>query len=183
VYHQENLIQCDSQSKSLVSYLEQRHKDKVGHINSLLVQLPICGRAYLSLQLEQKRGQKRYHSCEDNGYIHHHHSWRSTNTHAWGARSACNYHYLHDGCHSSCCSSESKIGNKSAKEILSKSNSFFQTSCPCFTKRTGHCTWPCCSVAPDLNNARLYITGASEYLEPGLSILDPWGFIVNNFLL
>ena len=39
------------------------------------------------------------------------------------------------------------------------------------------------SVAPILNNARLYITGAGEYLEPGLFILDPWGFIVYNFLL
>ncbi len=28
-----------------------------------------------------------------------------------------------------------------------------------------------------------YITGADEYLEPGLFILDPWGFIVYNFLL
>jgi hypothetical protein len=34
-----------------------------------------------------------------------------------------------------------------------------------------------------LNNARLFITGAGEYLEPGLFILDPWGFIVYNFLL
>jgi hypothetical protein len=38
-------------------------------------------------------------------------------------------------------------------------------------------------VAPVLNDARLYITGAGEYLEPGLFILDPWGFIVYNFLL
>ncbi len=39
------------------------------------------------------------------------------------------------------------------------------------------------SVAPILNNDQLYITGAGEYLEPGLFILDPWGFIVYNFLL
>jgi hypothetical protein len=39
----------------------------------------------------------------------------------------------------------------------------------------------CRSVAPILNNVRLYIMGAGEYLEPGLFILDPWGFIVYNF--
>ncbi len=39
------------------------------------------------------------------------------------------------------------------------------------------------TVTPILNNARLYITGAGEYLEPGLFILDSWGFIVYNFLL
>ncbi len=39
------------------------------------------------------------------------------------------------------------------------------------------------SVAPILNDDRLYITGAGEYLEPGLLILDPWVFIVYNFPL
>jgi hypothetical protein len=38
--------------------------------------------------------------------------------------------------------SNSKTKNKSTKEILSKSNSFFQTNCPCSKKRTGHCAWP-----------------------------------------
>ncbi len=37
------------------------------------------------------------------------------------------------------------------------------------------------SVAPILNNDRLYITGAGEYLEPGVFILDPWGLIVYNY--
>ncbi len=36
------------------------------------------------------------------------------------------------------------------------------------------------SVAPVLNNDQLYIMGPGEYLEPGLFILDPWGFIMYN---
>jgi hypothetical protein len=39
------------------------------------------------------------------------------------------------------------------------------------------------SVAPILNNGRFYTRGPSEYLEPGLFILDHWGFIVYNFPL
>ncbi len=39
-----------SKQKSLVPYLEQRHK--MGHVNSLLAQFPIWGCAYLSLSLE-----------------------------------------------------------------------------------------------------------------------------------
>ncbi len=39
------------------------------------------------------------------------------------------------------------------------------------------------SVAPVLNYTRLYKTSPGEYLEPGLFKLDPWGFIVYNFLL
>ncbi len=35
-------------------------------------------------------------------------------------------------------------------------------------------------VAPVLNNDQLHITGAGKYLEPGVFILDPWGFIVYN---
>jgi hypothetical protein len=38
-------------------------------------------------------------------------------------------------------------------------------------------------VAPILNNDRLYIMGLGEYLEPGLFILDPWGFVMYNFRL
>jgi hypothetical protein len=37
--------------------------------------------------------------------------------------------------------------NKSAKEILNESNSFFRTNFPCWTKRTGHYAWPHCSFA------------------------------------
>ncbi len=36
------------------------------------------------------------------------------------------------------------------------------------------------SVAPIINNDRLYIMGPSEYLEPCLFILDPWGLIIYN---
>jgi hypothetical protein len=76
-----------------------------------------------------------------------HHSRRSTNIRAWVACSACNQHYLHGGYHSSCCLSKSKTKNKRAKKILSKSSSFFRTNCPCSSKRTGHCAWPCCSFS------------------------------------
>jgi hypothetical protein len=43
------------------------------------------------------------------------------------------------------------------------------TACPPFIVR---------SVASVLNNDRIYIMGPGEYLEPGLFILDPWGFIM-----
>ncbi len=39
------------------------------------------------------------------------------------------------------------------------------------------------SVGPVLNNDQLYIMGPGEYLEPGLFILDPWGFVMYNFQL
>ncbi len=129
----------DYQSKNLVSYLEQRYK--VGHTNSLLARLPICGCTYLSLPLEQRRWQKRYRSCQGNGYVCRHPSWRSTSTSTMGVHSTCNHHETHYGCCSSCCLSKSKTKNESKKEILNKSNSFSRTKCPCLTKRTGHCAW------------------------------------------
>jgi hypothetical protein len=128
---------------NLVPYLEQRYK--VGHTNSLLEQFPICGCAYLSLPSEQRRWQTRYCSCWGDGYVRHHHSQRSKSNCAWEVRSAYGHNETHDGCRSSCCLSKSKAGNKRMKEILSKSDSFFQIRCPRSTKRTGHCAWSHCS--------------------------------------
>ncbi len=134
-------------SQLLLTLLELGQRQKVGHRNSLLAQFPICGRAHLSSPLEQRRWQRRYHPCQGNGYICHHNSWRSTNTHAWRVRLACNHHYLHDGYHSSCCLSKSKTRNKSAKESLNEIDSFFQMWSPRSMTMTGHCAWPCCSFS------------------------------------
>jgi hypothetical protein len=70
-----------------------------------------------------------------------------THTRAWGACSAWDLHYLHDGCRSYCCLSKSETRNESAKEILSNSDCFFLMNCLCLTKRTGHCAWPHCSFS------------------------------------
>ncbi len=110
-------------------------------MNSLLVLFPICGRTYLSLPLEQRRWQKLYRSCQGNGYVCRHHSWRSMSSHAWGARLAWGHPEPHGDWHSSCCMSMSKTKNESAREILSKNDSFFRTNCPRSTKRTGHWAW------------------------------------------
>ncbi len=88
----------------------------MGHLISLLARFPISGCAYLSLQLEQRRWQKRYPSYQGNGYDSCH-SWRSMSTHTWGADLACGHLGPHGGCHSSCCLSKSKTKNHSAKEI------------------------------------------------------------------
>ena len=116
-------------------------------IHTLLVQFPIWGGAYLSLPLEWRRWQTQYHSCQNDGYFCCHCPWRSTSTCAWGVCLPCDHNETHDGCHSSCCSSKSKNGNKCKKEILNNSNFFFWTRCPCSTKKTGNCAWPCCSFS------------------------------------
>ncbi len=131
----------------MVLYLEQRHT--MGHINSLLAQLPISGCAFISLQLERRSWQKQYRSCQGDGYVCRSRcqSWRSTSNHAWGAHLACGHFEPHGGWHSSCCSSKSKVENKSTKEILNKNNSFFRTNFPCLTKRTGHYACHCHSFS------------------------------------
>ncbi len=109
--------------KSLVPYLEQRHR--MGHLISLLAHFPISGCAYLSSQLEWRRWQKQYHSCQGDGYVHRHHTWKSTSIRAWGVHLACGHLGPHGGCRTSCCWSKSKTKNKSAKEILNENDSFF----------------------------------------------------------
>ncbi len=132
-------------SQKVWFYLEQRHT--MGHIKSLLVQLPISGCAYSSLPLEWRRWQKQYHSYQGDGYVSCHHSWRSTSIHTWGAHLACGHPEPHGDCCSSCCFRKSKTKNKNTKEILSKNNSFLRTNYPRSTKRTGHYAWPCCSFS------------------------------------
>ncbi len=119
----------------------------MGHISSLMAWIPIFGCAYLSLQLGQRRWQKRYCSCQGNGYVCHHHSPRSTSTRAWGVHLACGHLEPHSSCCSSCCLSKSKTKNESAKEILKANNSSFRTNRLHSTKKTGHYAWPCCSFS------------------------------------
>ncbi len=114
----------------------------MGHMNSLLSGFSISECGYVSLPLEQRRWQKRYCSCQGDGYIHRHHSQRSTSTHAWGARLACSHPEPHGDCRSSCYLNKSETKNKNGKEILRKNGYFFRTNCPSLTKRTGHYTWP-----------------------------------------
>ncbi len=106
-------------------------------IHTLLVWFPISGCYYLSLSLEQRRWQKCYCFCTDDGNVHHHHP-RNTNTHVWGLHLACNHVVQHDGFRSSCCLSKCKNESESMKEIWNKIDSFFWTNCRCSTKRTGH---------------------------------------------
>ncbi len=116
------------------------HEFSAGAIPYLWVRLPLFA-------IGAEEVAKQYCSCQGDRYVCYHPSWRSTSTRAWGVHLAYNHHGTHDGCCGSCCSSESKTKHKSTKEILSKRDSFFWSRCPCSTKRTGHCAWPCCSFS------------------------------------
>ncbi len=115
-------------------------------IHTLLAQFLILECNYLSLSLEQRRWQKCYCSCQDNGNVRHRHP-QNTNTRVWGLCLVCNHVVWHDGFRSSCCLSKSKNKSKSTKEIWNKNDSFFQMNFWGSTKRTGHYAWPCCSFS------------------------------------
>ncbi len=114
----------------------------MGQVKPLPTRFPISGCTFSS-PLGWRRWQKCYCFCPGNGNVHHC-CPQSTNSRAWGLRSACVHHGQHDGCCSSCCLSKSKTKNesKSAKEILNEIDSFFLTNCWRTTKRTGHYAWP-----------------------------------------
>jgi hypothetical protein len=104
----------------------------MGHLISLLAQFPISGCAYLSLQLEQRRWQKRYHSCQGDGYVHRRLIWRSTSTRAWGVDLACGHLGPHGDCRSSCCLSKNgtEPGTRAQRRSWTRTApSYGQSSC------------------------------------------------------